>query len=137
MVAISRLLSPRSVAVVGASADPSKTSGRPVSYLVKHGFSGDIYPVNPKVNRIGELPCYPDIASIPGVPDVGKAGFGSLSPAVLRALPAPAHEAIVHAFGQALPPIFLFAVPIIVVAVVLSLFIRETPLSETVGGSAE
>ena len=43
--AIARLLNPRSVAVIGASADPTKTSGRPVSYLVKHGFSGAIYPV--------------------------------------------------------------------------------------------
>ena len=77
MEAISRLLSPRSVAVVGASADPTKTSGRPVSYLVKHGFAGEIYPVNPKVNRIGELTCYPDIASIPGVPDVGIVLLGA------------------------------------------------------------
>ena len=77
MEAISKLLSPRSVAVVGASADPTKTSGRPVSYLVKHGFAGDIYPVNPKVNRIGELTCYPDIASIPGVPDVGIVLLGA------------------------------------------------------------
>ena len=77
MEAISKLLSPRSVAVVGASADPTKTSGRPVSYLVKHGFAGEIYPVNPKVNRIGELTCYPDIASIPGVPDVGIVLLGA------------------------------------------------------------
>lgn len=70
MDAISRLLKPRSVAIIGASADAAKTSGRPVSYLVKHGFTGAIYPVNPKVNRIGELTCYPDIKSLPTVPDV-------------------------------------------------------------------
>ena len=70
MDAISRLLKPRSVAIIGASADAAKTSGRPVSYLVKHGFAGAIYPVNPKVNRIGELTCYPDIKSLPTVPDV-------------------------------------------------------------------
>ena len=59
MNAIARLLKPRSVAVIGASADPSKTAGRPVSYLVKHGFDGAIYPINPKVEHIGDLPCYP------------------------------------------------------------------------------
>ena len=32
---------------------PDKTAGRPVSYLVKHGFAGAIYPVNPRVDRIG------------------------------------------------------------------------------------
>jgi EmrB/QacA subfamily drug resistance transporter len=72
-----------------------------------------------------------------GVPDVGTAGFSSLSPAVLRAMPAPVRTAIAHAFGQAMPPIFLLAVPLIVVALVLALCIREIPLSETVGGGAE
>ena len=75
--AISRLLSPRSVAVIGASADPKKTTGRPVAYLQKHGFAGRIMPVNPKVERIGELPCYPDIASLPEVPDVAVVLLGA------------------------------------------------------------
>jgi acyl-CoA synthetase (NDP forming) len=75
--AIARLLSPRRVAVIGASADPSKTAGRPVAYLQKHGFSGEIYPVNPKADRIGDLTCYPDIASLPEVPDVGIVLLGA------------------------------------------------------------
>jgi acyl-CoA synthetase (NDP forming) len=77
MDAISRLLRPRSVAVIGASADATKTAGRPVSYLVKHGFAGAIYPVNPKVERIGELTCYPDVASLPEAPDVGIVLLGA------------------------------------------------------------
>ena len=75
--AITRLLSPRRVAVIGASADPGTTAGRPVAYLQKHGFSGDIYPVNPKADRIGDLTCYPDIASLPEVPDVGIVLLGA------------------------------------------------------------
>ena len=77
MNAITRLLRPRSVAVIGASADPAKTSGRPVSYLQKHGFTGAIYPVNPKVDQIGGLRCYPDIASLPDVPEVGIVLLGA------------------------------------------------------------
>ena len=77
MNALSRLLKPQSVAIIGASADASKTAGRPVSYLLKHGFAGRIYPVNPKVDRIGDLPCYPDIAALPGVPDVGIVLLGA------------------------------------------------------------
>ncbi|GLC94327.1 6-carboxyhexanoate--CoA ligase [Cupriavidus sp. TA19] len=77
MNAIQRLVSPRSVAVIGASADPSKTAGRPVSYLRKHGFGGAIYPVNPKVESIDGLRCYPDIASLPEVPDVGIVLLGA------------------------------------------------------------
>ncbi|MDI3382489.1 acetate--CoA ligase family protein [Xenophilus aerolatus] len=75
--AIARMLSPRSVAVIGASADPKKTAGRPVAYLHKHGFSGRIMPVNPKVDRIGDLPCYADVASLPEVPDVAVVLLGA------------------------------------------------------------
>jgi len=77
MDSISRLLKPRSVAIIGASADATKTAGRPVSYLVKHGFAGAIYPVNPKVERIGELTCYPDVASLPEAPDVAIVLLGA------------------------------------------------------------
>ena len=77
MDAISRLLQPRSVAVIGASADPTKTAGRPVAYLQKHGFAGHILPVNPKADRIGDLTCYPDIASLPVVPDVAIVLLGA------------------------------------------------------------
>lgn len=77
MDAITRLLKPRSVAVIGASADASKTAGRPVSYLLKHGFAGDIYPINPKVQEMNGLRCYADIASLPAVPDVGIVLLGA------------------------------------------------------------
>ena len=75
--AISRLLKPRSVAVIGASADPGKTAGRPVAYLTKHGFSGAIYPVNPRAAEIGGLKCYPDVRSLPEAPDVGIVLLGA------------------------------------------------------------
>jgi acyl-CoA synthetase (NDP forming) len=38
--------------------------------LIRTGFSGDIYPVNPKYPELGGLPCYPDIDAIPAPPDV-------------------------------------------------------------------
>ncbi|CAG9164401.1 acetate--CoA ligase family protein [Cupriavidus pampae] len=79
--AIARLVRPRSVAVIGASADPTKTAGRPVSYLTRHGFDGAIYPVNPKVAaqslEIGGLRCYADIGALPEVPDVGIVLLGA------------------------------------------------------------
>lgn len=77
MHSLSSLFHPRSVAVIGASADASKTAGRPVAYLRKHGFSGAIYPVNPRVASIDGLPCYPDIASLPTVPDVAIVALGA------------------------------------------------------------
>ena len=77
MNAISRLMRPQRVAVIGASADTTKTAGRPVSYLLKHGFEGEVYPVNPKASEICGLTCYPDIASLPAVPDVGVVLLGA------------------------------------------------------------
>jgi acyl-CoA synthetase (NDP forming) len=71
MKQLDALLNPKSVAVIGASADPTKTSGRPVSYLIKHGFSGAIYPVNPKAAEIQGLTCYADVEALPEAPDVG------------------------------------------------------------------
>jgi acyl-CoA synthetase (NDP forming) len=68
---IDALLNPRSIAVIGASADPKKTSGLPVSYLIKHGFGGAIYPVNPKADEIQGLTCYPSVEALPEAPDVG------------------------------------------------------------------
>lgn len=68
---LERLLRPRSVAVIGASSDAARTSGRPVAYLQKHGYAGNIYPVNPRNDTIAGLTCYPDVASLPEAPDVG------------------------------------------------------------------
>jgi acyl-CoA synthetase (NDP forming) len=77
MSAISSLLSPRSIAVVGASADPAKTAGKPVHFLRKHGFRGDIYPVNPRVETIGDLTCHPSVEALPVAPDVGLVLLGA------------------------------------------------------------
>ena len=77
MNAIAKLMRPRSVAVIGASADLAKTSGRPVAYLQKHGFDGQIYPVNPRYPTIGGLTCYPDVASLPEAPDVAIVLLGA------------------------------------------------------------
>lgn len=68
--ALDALWAPKSVAVVGASADPNKTGGRPVAYLLKHGFKGDIWPINPRADDIAGLPCFASVADLPSAPDV-------------------------------------------------------------------
>ena len=80
-MSLQQLIHPRSVAVVGASADPAKLTGRPVSYLRRHGFTGAIYPVNPRVTAIGDLPCFPDVASLPEAPDAAIVLLGAKSAA--------------------------------------------------------
>jgi acyl-CoA synthetase (NDP forming) len=77
MDAIRKLFHPQSVAVVGASADARKLTGRPVAYLQKHGFAGRIFPVNPRYQTISGLTCYPDLSALPMVPDVGLVLLGA------------------------------------------------------------
>jgi acetate---CoA ligase (ADP-forming) len=43
---------PRSVAIIGASDDVSKTAGRPLAYLRRAGFDGSIYPINPRRSTV-------------------------------------------------------------------------------------
>ena len=69
--AVDCLINPRSIAVIGASPDTAKLNGRPVHYLVRDGFKGRIYPVNPKYDEIEGLACYPAIEDLPEAPDLG------------------------------------------------------------------
>ncbi|MEK7850343.1 MAG: CoA-binding protein, partial [Deltaproteobacteria bacterium] len=56
--------SPKSVAVVGASREEGKTGHSIISNIVKYGFPGKIYPVNPKASEIMCLKSYPNLTSI-------------------------------------------------------------------------
>jgi len=58
---------PRGVAVIGASRDPSKLSYGVMRNLLdpEHGYPGPVYPVNPRAADILGLPCYPDISAVP------------------------------------------------------------------------
>ncbi|MCW3473084.1 acetate--CoA ligase family protein [Limobrevibacterium gyesilva] len=64
------LLNPRSVAVLGASTDPTRIGGRPIAYMRKQGFAGRIFPVNPRREEVQGLRAYPSVADLPEVPDV-------------------------------------------------------------------
>jgi acyl-CoA synthetase (NDP forming) len=55
------------IAVIGASNDPSKFGNRAVRAYIAQGWT--VYPVNPKEDQIEGLPCYRDIAQIPAAVD--------------------------------------------------------------------
>ncbi|WP_417418541.1 acetate--CoA ligase family protein [Hoeflea sp.] len=67
--AFSSLLAPNSVALVGASEDPTRIGGRPLRYLKASGFRGAVLPVNPKRETVQGLPAYASISALPEVPD--------------------------------------------------------------------
>jgi acyl-CoA synthetase (NDP forming) len=67
---LSPLLAPRSVAVLGASSDPTRISGRPIAYMRAQGFQGGLYPINPNRAEVQGLKAYASIADLPETPDV-------------------------------------------------------------------
>ncbi len=64
------LLSPQSIAILGASTDLAKINGRTLRFLLDKGYPGRIFPVNPKYVSIAGLRCYPDVAALPEAPDL-------------------------------------------------------------------
>jgi len=64
------LMRPRSIAIIGASQDPTKIGGRPVELLRRYGYAGQIYPVNPKAAVVQGLQAYPSVAALPEAPDL-------------------------------------------------------------------
>ena len=85
---LDKLFHPRSVALIGASTEQNKLSGRPLRYFREFGYAGRLYPINPKYQEIAGLPCYAKLSDVPGEVDL----------AVIT-LPAPAVPAALAACG--------------------------------------
>jgi len=64
------ILAPSGIAVVGASADPTKRGYKAMVGLIKDGYRGDIYPVNPKADMILGVKAWPSVTAIPGNPEL-------------------------------------------------------------------
>ncbi len=69
-ILIDKLLRPKSVAVVGASATPGKIGYTVIENLIKGGYQGKIYPINPSVPEILSLPVFPSVGAVPGEVDL-------------------------------------------------------------------
>ena len=87
---LARFLSPRGIAVVGASNDLSRIGGQPLRLLTEFGYRGKVYPVNPKYTEVKGLPCYPHLGAVPKPCDVA-----------LIALSAPHVPGVIEECGRA------------------------------------
>lgn len=56
--------SPGSIAIIGASRDDKKIPGLLLTFLRRNGFAGEIFPVNPAYDSIGDLGCFASVAAI-------------------------------------------------------------------------
>ena len=59
------LFAPKSVALVGASADKTKNNSRPQRFLRQHGYAGKVFPVNSRGGEISGQKAWPDLKSVP------------------------------------------------------------------------
>jgi len=66
---LSRLFRPKSIAVLGGG-----WAANVVEQLLKSGYSGEIWPVNPKRADIRGVPCFPSLEALPGAPDASFVG---------------------------------------------------------------
>ncbi len=59
------LFEPEAVAIVGASNEAGKTTGRPLDFLIRHGFAGDIFPINSRRDSVLGRQSYRDLSAVP------------------------------------------------------------------------
>jgi acyl-CoA synthetase (NDP forming) len=67
---LGRLLRPEAIAVVGASDRPGNLGGDTVRHLLKFGYRGSVWPVNPHQSEVAGLACYPSVRDLPGRADL-------------------------------------------------------------------
>jgi acetate---CoA ligase (ADP-forming) len=64
------LLRPRSIAVIGASRSPNTIGYQILDNLLRHGFTGAVYPVNPSAVAVHGIRAYPSVGAIPDPVDL-------------------------------------------------------------------
>ncbi|HEY3737143.1 MAG TPA: GNAT family N-acetyltransferase [Jatrophihabitans sp.] len=69
-ISIRRLLFPRAVAVVGASNDEGKLGNAVFENLMRMGFDGPLYPINPEAQHVKGVPAYTSLLEVPGEIDL-------------------------------------------------------------------
>jgi acetyl coenzyme A synthetase (ADP forming)-like protein len=90
VASIRRILSPSSIAVIGASRTPGTIGYEVVHNLVRGGFTGAVLPINPHAGAIGGIHAYPSVADTPEPPDLA-----------IIAVPAASVAAVVEECGAA------------------------------------
>ncbi len=76
---LDRMFSPRSVAVIGAGAEPDKVGHAIMDSIVTGGFPGRIYPIHPRHKEILGLRVYKDLDELPEVPDLAVVALNQRS----------------------------------------------------------
>lgn len=70
VINLNKMFHPESVALIGASATKGTVGYVVMKNLMNAGFSGPVYPVNPKYRTVHSVRTYPDVTSLPETPDL-------------------------------------------------------------------
>ncbi|MHA1379344.1 MAG: acetate--CoA ligase alpha subunit [Candidatus Helarchaeota archaeon] len=65
-----KFFNPKSVAIIGASANPEKVGYAVLNNIIKGGFNGKIYPINPKATEILGVKAYTSVKNVPNSIDL-------------------------------------------------------------------
>jgi len=66
---LDKIFKPQRIALVGVSPNPKSVSGKILSNLITGGYRGVVYPVNPAVEAVMGIPCFPG-KNLPKIPDL-------------------------------------------------------------------
>lgn len=88
--ALTHVFRPESIAVIGASRDPATIGGLVFANLLRGGFAGPVYPVNPSTSVVQSVAAYPSVAECPTAPEC-----------VVVCVPAPKVSEVVAQAAQA------------------------------------
>jgi acyl-CoA synthetase (NDP forming) len=64
MTTLKEIMSPKSIAIVGASDNKTRIGGRPLSNMIEKGFSGEIYPINPNRDTVQGIKAYSSLLDV-------------------------------------------------------------------------
>ena len=94
-----RLFDPKSIAIIGASPNASSFGARTLENLAN--YTGKIYLVNAKYDRIGDQVCYPSVAALPESPDCALVAVGRevVEPIVDECIAARVGGIVIYASG--------------------------------------
>ena len=67
---LNNIFNPQRIALIGVTTNPNSVSGKVLINLVSGGFRGVVYPVNADHEAVMGIPCYPEVQSLPRIPDL-------------------------------------------------------------------
>ena len=64
MITLQEIMSPKSIAIVGASDNKARIGGRPLAHMIEQKYSGGIFPINPNRDTVQGIKAYPSLLDV-------------------------------------------------------------------------